>query len=609
MGTLGTLAVSIIGDSRDLDKTFDKVDKRAKTSSQNMQKFGDGMFKAGLAITGVGVAATALGKQVEPLNQSLDRTAALTGESSQELRELALSLTDASFPLEDVTRGMEHLVEKGIDTKEGMEAILPVLDAFSDATGKDIVESIDLFDTVLSALNIPLEEAGDHIDTMTYIVERTNIPLGTLQRNLARVPEELQALGFGLDESTAAIQFFTDQGYSGQEAVREFRRAVAESEGDMGMFLEVTGMTATELENYQKQIAGAAGITDDLAEINNRSITVWDNLKQRYQEIIFEHGEVIESAGHMGQIMMGVGPIVAGVGKGISALGKSLLAQGAATKIFTGIKLAAAGALKVFGIALKIALGPIGLIILAVAALAYGVYLLIKNWDKVSEFFVGLWETVKDAFAAAWEWLKGLFVAYSPAVIIYTHWDEIMAYFAGIWDTVKGVFSSAWDAIVDFITSAWNSIQGVWSGVVGFFSGIVEGVRKVFARVYEFITAPFRRARDAITDIGGSIRDGLQAINPFARSSPSLVEQVQKGAQEIERAYADISLPAFEKPQISRETITRHDVSGRVEVRLSGEGTQHLSEDAIAESVTAKITDMINSGNRRMPARTKLSMI
>ena len=514
MGTLGTLAVSIIGDSRDLDKTL-------SSTQQTMHKFGDGMFKAGLAITGVGAAAMALGKQVEPLNQSIDRTAALTGESSDSLRDLALSLTDASFPLEDVTRGMEHLVEKGIETKEGMEAILPALDAFADATGKDIVESIDLFDTVLSALNIPLEEAGEHIDTMTYIVEQTNIPLGTLQRNLARVPEELQALGFGLDESTAAIEWFTDQGYSGQEAVREFRRAVAESEGDMDMFLEITGMTAAELENYQESIAGAAGLTDELAEINNRSITIFDNLKQRFQEVIFEHGELIEKAGQLGQVMTAVGPIMAGAGKGIAALTKSTLLQTTATKAMTVAKTVGATALKAFGVALKLALGPIGLVILAIGALVVAGIYLYKNWDEVVAWLTDLWEK---------------FVAHIKAKV-----DETVQFFKDLIAFFRGIFTGDMQLILEslhhmFIAIFGEKIANVLMDFVDLSRDIIDRVIKFFQRLpgellnigRRMIENLARGIRERIGQVTGAIGNVASTVRDWLPFSPAKLGPLRK---------------------------------------------------------------------------------
>ena len=375
---------------------LNEAEKKLGGFKGTVNKVGDAMFKGGLLIAGTGAAMAGLGKKVEPLNQAIDRVAASTGIQTDKLRDLALGLTDATFPLEDVTRGMERLVAVGIDNEKQMEAILPVLDNFSDATGKDIVESIDLFNTVLSALNIPLEEAGDHIDTMTYLVTQTDIPLSTLQRNLGRVPEELDALNFGLDESAAAIMYFRDQGYSGQEAVREFRRAVAESEGDMEAFMEITGLTAEELELYQKEIEAAGGLTDDLAEINNRSITVWDNVKQRFEEVIFEHGELIEVGGQLGQVMMGVGPIISGVGKGIQFLTNTTALQTAATKTMTAVKKVATVTMKGFGIAVKIATGPVGLIILAVAGLIAAGVALYRNWDTVKEKAAVVWGAIRD---------------------------------------------------------------------------------------------------------------------------------------------------------------------------------------------------------------------
>jgi len=41
-------------------------------------------------------------------------------------------------------------------------------------------------------------------------------------------------------------------------------------------------------------------------------------------------------------------------------------------------------------------LGPIALVVAAVAAVAVGAVLVIKNWGPISSFFVGLWNNIKE---------------------------------------------------------------------------------------------------------------------------------------------------------------------------------------------------------------------
>lgn len=70
---------------------------------------------------------------------------------------------------------------------------------------------------------------------------------------------------------------------------------------------------------------------------------------------------------------------------------------------------------------------PIGVVIMAIAALVGAGYLLIKNWDKVKEFFSGLWQGIKDNFSAAIDWIVSKFTA-------------VIDWISNKWQAVKGFF-------------------------------------------------------------------------------------------------------------------------------------------------------------------------
>ena len=65
----------------------------------------------------------------------------------------------------------------------------------------------------------------------------------------------------------------------------------------------------------------------------------------------------------------------------------------------------AGGGLRVLGMAVRFALGPLGLIL---TALSIGVGLIIDNWDTVGPYFRAVWEGITGAFSAAWEFIKGI---------------------------------------------------------------------------------------------------------------------------------------------------------------------------------------------------------
>lgn len=54
------------------------------------------------------------------------------------------------------------------------------------------------------------------------------------------------------------------------------------------------------------------------------------------------------------------------------------------------------------------ALNPVGWIILAIAAIAAGAYLIYKNWDAVTRALTSAWDAIKSFFSGIWGWIVGV---------------------------------------------------------------------------------------------------------------------------------------------------------------------------------------------------------
>lgn len=121
----------------------------------------------------------------------------------------------------------------------------------------------------------------------------------------------------------------------------------------------------------------------------------------------------------------------------------SIWLYNAATTIGTALTTA-------FGVAIAFLTSPIGLVILAIAALiAIGV-LLYKNWDTVKEYAGKAWEGIKSAWGAASNWFNGTIV-----------------------DPIKNAFVSMWDTVSSKAASIWESMK---SGFRSFINFVIDGI-------------------------------------------------------------------------------------------------------------------------------------
>ena len=133
--------------------------------------------------------------------------------------------------------------------------------------------------------------------------------------------------------------------------------------------------------------------------------------------------------------------------------------------------------------------------------------------------------------AAAWIIAMGP-IAWVAATVI-----GIVALIIANWDKIKAKTVEIWNNILSTLSSIVNAI---YNNTIGCFSDLVSSIRSILSGVTEAITGPFRRAWQEVSRIADNIKDALNKINPFARFSPSLVDQVQAGVKLIANEYAKL---------------------------------------------------------------------
>jgi hypothetical protein len=190
---------------------------------------------------------------------------------------------------------------------------------------------------------------------------------------------------------------------------------------------------------------------------------------------------------------------ITGLGTGFAQMGKSIISLLPKMGAWIASAWSAAAAHMA-------AFWPIYAVIGGIALLTAGAIALVKNWDKVSGFFVGLWEKITGVFSAAWDWIKNLIFGTSdwilaavavfmpivgiPALII-KHWGAIKGFFSNLWYNVTSGVKSAWNAIPGFFSNIWSSVTAgttaAWNAITGFFSNMWEGIKGTFFAAWNWI--------------------------------------------------------------------------------------------------------------------------
>lgn len=135
--------------------------------------------------------------------------------------------------------------------------------------------------------------------------------------------------------------------------------------------------------------------------------------------------------------------------------------------------------------AVSFLLGPIGLVVLAIAALiAIGV-LVWQNWQKIADFAVEIWNGIKEFFTGLGTWFSELWAGMVETAK--EIWNTIVEFFTNI---VIGI-QEKWTAFTSFWTELWNTIitiiSGVWQTILEAVSIFIQNVIVFFQPLVEVV--------------------------------------------------------------------------------------------------------------------------
>lgn len=98
-------------------------------------------------------------------------------------------------------------------------------------------------------------------------------------------------------------------------------------------------------------------------------------------------------------------------------------------------------------------------IMLAILAIAAGVYLIYANWDKIRPYFEALWQGITSAAQAAWDWLKQIF-EWTPHAMIIRNWSRISDAITDQLEAAKASIAHHWENIKALMNIDWGALIG-----------------------------------------------------------------------------------------------------------------------------------------------------
>ena len=270
-----------------------------------------GLKTAAVAMTAVGGAGLVMVESARGLNAQLGQTAITLGMTQGKVRDLALSITDVSTPLDEVAGLFEILARAGVRNEAELVASAKAFDLLADATGGAADQVAATLIPAFKVFGISLADADKQVDKFTWLTKNTTIDLGDFASVMQYVAKEGGNLGVTLDDMVSIMAILESRGITGSAATRLFRTAVTEAVKEGKDLNEVLGISMTQLENQKVAVEGAAkGISEKYNVAAQEQYGIMANLKQMVGELTFKFGGLLEPLEPVLAGMTALGPIL-----------------------------------------------------------------------------------------------------------------------------------------------------------------------------------------------------------------------------------------------------------------------------------------------------------
>lgn len=348
-----------------------------------MPSVGDLFIRVGADLSSLNGLGKKLERSLRPVRSALKSIG--TGLSVGLTAPLALlgkRAFDSAVKLDSLTRGLTAIAGSSAEAQKQLSRL------------KDVAKlpGLSFEDAVQGSIN--LQAAG----LSANLSERSLKAVGNALATVGKGAADLAGVNLALTQMASKSKVSAEEINQLNERIPQIRQILNDAFGTAeGGEISKLGFTTREViekivTELEKLPPVSGGISNEL-----------ENVGQSINEAFAAIGAAILPV--VSDILSKVTPVIENISAAFQSLSPEM--QKAAV-IFAAV----AAALGPLAFAFSALLSPIGLVVGAIAAIAAGAFLIVKNWQSITRFFARLWNNVKTIFTASLGQLRELVVGF-----------------------------------------------------------------------------------------------------------------------------------------------------------------------------------------------------
>jgi negative regulator of sigma E activity len=308
----------------EITPVINKVSSETAKVNAEMQK---NWTTTGKQMQGVGIACTALGAGIEllarsnaPLIELTQRLASNLGITEKAMRDLVISTSDVTLPLNEVLTLMDLGTKQGLESAEALKEYALFWDMVGDATGESST-ALAGAGVALKALGITAGEEGQTLSAFGFIQKNTTMQLSEFINMVGRLGPQMRAMNMDINDAAIIMGILQQEfGMTARVSIAEFRKAVTESGGDIEKLKTSLGITSEMFSTYTAKLEESSTVIKENSDRHAELSTNVQKLQHWLSELKYGFSNTIASAA-------GFAPLLTGIGSAMTILGTIMKTQ------------------------------------------------------------------------------------------------------------------------------------------------------------------------------------------------------------------------------------------------------------------------------------------